>query len=157
MKKIIFAAMCMLLPFICSADGSAVQSAIAKQEFEIRVDMIYPQAGPSINADATYFLKFSGEKVTSYLPFFGESHTSIIANVDEPGIIFDDQPAKELKIEKVTKKKTTKYEISFTVDANSEHFDFFVEISEDGQATISCNSMNRSPMSYTGALLFATE
>jgi len=115
--------------------------------------MIYPQAGPSIDSDGSYSLKVSGGKVTSYLPFFGESHSSIIAGVDETGIKFEDQPVK-LKIEKKVKKKTTKYEVSFSVEANSDRYDFFVEIWDEGQANISCIYMRRSPMSYSGELVF---
>ena len=127
-----------------------VKEAVEKLELKIVVSTIMPNIGPSIPTTDGYFLQFKDDVVNSYLPFFGESHSSVMYGVDETGIKLEDYEA-DIKVEKGKKGKKT---IRFNGKSGNDTWSFIVDIWPEGQANISCTCATKSGMNYIGEVEF---
>lgn len=127
-----------------------VKDAVEKLDLKIVVNTILPNIGPTINTTDGYYLKIKGNVVNSYLPFFGESHSSVMYGVDETGIKLQDC---ETKIHK-EKGKKGKVTLFFEGKSGNDIWRFIVDIWPEGQSNITCNCTTKSGISFIGELEF---
>lgn len=131
--------------------GELTQKALDEHQMIVEVKFINPVGASAFPSFDGYRMKISGGKVKAYLPYFGRSYTPIIAGVDESGIVFDDC---EIEIrEDYSKSSKGKYFWKFSAESGNEKVDVVISFMNDGSAQISCNSVNRSPITYRGELI----
>lgn len=162
MKRIILFALSCILLSSCSifagmsqeekdALAANVQNAIAEQNFKIDVSVIQPFSGPVIHTQGEYSLEVKDGKANSYLPFFGESHNASYGGT-ESGIKFKDYPV-ELAIQNVGTRKGETI-IAFNAKSFNDVWRVVVQIWDNGKASISCTTREKTPMTFTGDLVF---
>lgn len=123
-----------------------IEALIDAKNFVFEAQKLTPQGGRLINLDyGVYFLKFSEEKTTCDLPFFGRGFN--VGYGSDGGIKFEGKP-ENLKIEK--KKKS--FILKTTVKGKDDVYDLMFTIFFDGGTSLSVNSNNRSPIFYDGEI-----
>jgi len=124
-----------------------IESLIDSKKFDFEAQKVSPQGGRVINLDYnTYFLKFSTEKTTCDLPFFGRAYNVAYGGANG-GIKFEGIP-ENIKVEK----KKNSYTLKTTVKGKDDVYDLMFSIFFDGGTTLSVNSNNRAFISYTGEI-----
>ena len=127
-----------------------VEEALQNQNLNIEVTYVSPARGRSFPSTDGYYLRIQDGVVNSYLPFFGESHASIVYGVDPTGIEFKDCPV-EL-YDNGSKPEKGRYSWKFHAMSGKEPVIVYVTFFQNGSAQISCNPTNRSAMNYSGEL-----
>jgi hypothetical protein len=107
----------------------------------------FPSGGRSTTiSSGASTVKFTPELITSDLPFFGTSTRPAGYGTDS-GLKFEGKPE-----EYTQEQKKKGYEISLVVKTNDDSYRINLTASSDGYASLSINSNNRSPMSYSGII-----
>ena len=94
----------------------------------------------------TNYIKFKGDSVDIYLPYFGVRQMGGGYN-DRSGIKFEGVP-EDLEITENENKKYVRYK--FTANDETENYQFFITLYANGNASTSVNSSQRDNISYTG-------
>ncbi|WP_163399288.1 DUF4251 domain-containing protein [Flavobacterium fluviatile] len=124
-----------------------IEGLINSKNFVFEAQKVMPQGGRMLNLDYnTYFLKFSEDKTTCDLPFFGRGFNVPYGGGDG-GIKFEGVP-ENIQIEK--KKKS--YNIKAVVKGKDDVYNLFLSVFFDGGASLSVNSNNRASISYDGEI-----
>jgi hypothetical protein len=126
------------------------EELINSRTFVFSGTMAHPQGGRTVNLTTTpNFVKFSPGLIDSDMPFFGRAYSG--AGYGSPGgLTFKGKP-EEFSVEK-TKKG---YFITAVVKADNESYNISLTVSPEGSGSLSINSVNRSSMSYSGAIASA--
>lgn len=120
-----------------------VEQQIASRHFKIDVSMAYPMSGNSIPLTSPYSLELRQDSADVFLPYFGRAYSVPYGGGN--GLHFR-SPVTGLNMEK--KKKG--YEISFTSKTEEDTYDFFIDITDEGAASISVTMRNRQSIRYSG-------
>ena len=137
-----------------------LKSFAQKKEFEIENRWANPMRAntvtfinnPNFNSGNvnlignTNYIKFKGDSVDIYLPYFGVRQMGGGYN-DRSGIKFEGIP-QDLEITENENKKYVRYE--FTANDETENYQFFITLYANGNASTSVNSSQRDNISYTG-------
>ena len=115
---------------------------VDSKEFVFVGKRAFPQ-GLSTN---TNFIEFKPDFIKSEMPFFGRGYSGIGYGGDS-GLKFEGKP---LEFTIVKAKKT--YELNARVKGESDVFRITLSILEEGSATLTINSNNRSAISYYGEI-----
>ncbi|MDR2917353.1 MAG: DUF4251 domain-containing protein [Tannerella sp.] len=70
-----------------AAQEAELRKAIENHEFVIDVDRMLPMSGPSRTLTSSYSLEINGDKVKSYLPYFGRAYSVPYGGGE--GLVFD--------------------------------------------------------------------
>jgi len=162
MKRIIAIAFASILLSSCSifsgmtkeeqaARAVAVEKAIADMDFKIDVKTIYPNFGMPIHTANEYELVVKDGKVTSWLPFFGQSRNSAYGGTDS-GIKFKDWPITPQVLRNNGKDGHTT--IVFNAKSFNDVWHVTVDIWDNGTASVNCDTRDKSIMRYDGELVF---
>lgn len=123
-----------------------IESLIDSKKFDFEAQKANPQGGRLIFLDYnTYFLRYSPEKTTADLPFFGRAFH--VAYGGEGGIKFEGVPENT----KITKSKKS-YVIKTAVKGKDDLYNLMLTVFFDGNASLSINSNNRAFISYEGVI-----
>ena len=113
-------------------------------DFVFDAEYVMPQSGRMIYLDYNrHYLALSPEIVKCDLPFFGRAF--YVPYGGDGGIKFEGKP-ENIKVEKNNKS----YSIKATVKGKDDVYNLFFAVFYDGGTTLSINSNNRVPISYTG-------
>lgn len=127
-----------------------VKASIEKLDLKIVVSTIMPNVGPTIPTSDGYYLKIHDGVVNTYLPFFGESHSSVMYGADDTGIKVEDAET-DIKVDKGKKGKKT---LRFNAKSGNDTWSFIVDIWPEGQANISCTCATKTGMNFIGEVEF---
>lgn len=126
-------------------------SLVESNRFQIEINRVYPRSGH----DASRFnprgtIIINDTLAEGNLPFFGRAYT--LPYGEGGGIEFKNNVEKRtIKInEKKKKNKMISYD--FSVRGNNDVFKFHIEISIDGNCSVSLSSNNRENITYSGTL-----
>jgi hypothetical protein len=123
-----------------------IETLIDSKKFDFEAQKATPQGGRFIILDySTYFLKFSPDKITCDLPFFGRGFN--IPYGGDGGIKFEGTP-ENMRIDK----KNKNYDLRVTVRGENDIYDLRLTIFFNGNATLFINSNNRASISYDGVI-----
>ena len=123
-----------------------VDSLINSREFVFVAIRALPQSGKSIDlTGSSYTVTFHTEKIESYMPFFGRAYN--VEYGGRGGLMFEGKPD-EYTI--LPRKDGKGFEIKATVIVSPESYKLMLFVSLDGHATLTINSIQRSPISYYG-------
>ena len=106
-----------------------------------------PMSGGSIHLTSEYTLDIEGEKVTSWLPFFGRAY-SVPYNSREGGIKFSEKVDKP-----VWKRVKHGYRTLVEVKTGDDFYSLNLNVTDSGYGTLDVSSKNRQPISFNGIVV----
>lgn len=119
---------------------------VESKEFVFNVQRVIPQGARTFNPTSAYNVEFHSDSINSYLPYIGRGFSGIGYGGDE-GMIFAGRP-RVYTLEK-TKKA---YQIKAEVKGKNDTFSMVLSVFFEGNAYLTINSNNRSPISYDGEI-----
>ncbi len=123
-----------------------IDSLIHSKAFVFIATRALPQGGGSIDMTSnSNSLKFSPDKITSYMPYFGRAYS--IDYGGDAGIKFEGKP-KEFNI--AAHKSGKGYEIKVRVEVTRDTYQLMLIVNPAGDATLTINCNQRSTISYFG-------
>ena len=122
-----------------------IEKLIAGKCFKIDISMAYPMRGRSIPLTSLYSLELKQDSVDVYLPYYGRAYS--VPYGGGKGLHFC-STATDLHVEKEKKG----YAISFSSKTEEDTYDFWIDISEEGFASISVTMRNRQSIRYSGEI-----
>lgn len=125
--------------------------ALEQGELCFEVDRILPMRGPSFPSNDGYRITVKDGEVDGFLPFFGESYTSVVYGSDNTGIKFEHCPV--YIDESQSKPSKGKYVWNFAARSGMEKVYVTITFFSNGSADVSCKPTNRTLMNYNGRLI----
>jgi len=119
---------------------------IQNRDYTVLVNYANPMRGKQIYLTSQYDLRIKKDSAFSYLPFFGIAYSAPYGG-GEGGIKFS-EPMINYSIK--SNKKSTGWDIHFKVKAKEDEYEIFLNISNNGSATFSVNSINKQVISFDG-------
>lgn len=145
-----------LLVISCGGSSGLVQNynelneVVESREFQIEHDWAFPQSGDRIDLIGNpNHVRFIGDSVAVFLPYFGVRHSGVSYGSREGGIRYEG-PAENLQVSEISGKD--RMEIRFSGEMNNENLEFRVILFSNGNAHTSVNSSQRGSISYQGKL-----
>lgn len=142
-------------------EAKAAAEAQKKQEiaqlldsgtFTITIDKLLPMRGGIRNLTPSYSFSCNDNKVNTYLPYVGSSHSAPM-NPSELSIELKD---KEVEISKKETKKGWEYSFQTRIESG-ESASFTLSVSQNGYVNIQLNCGERDSISYSGELVLPTK
>lgn len=125
-------------------DKATVQQLVQSKNFVFRAQTVLPMSGASRQLTSEYDIRFLGDSVVSYLPYFGRAYSA--AYGEGGGIKFTSK-----KFEyKAKQRRKGGWEISITPEDTKDVQQLNLTVSENGYASLQVTSNNRQPISYNG-------
>ncbi len=126
----------------------AVKNMVNKQNYVFMAQFANPLGWKTINLNYNYNVVISRDSVDSYLPYYGRAYVAPYNPTDpaQTGIQFK---TKKFDYQEDADKKGN-YAVTIIPHDVKETRKFFLNISEEGYATLSVTSNNRQSISFTG-------
>lgn len=128
-------------------DYQQLEALLESREFEIQNDWAIPQRGGNINLSGnSNYIRFQGDSVRLFLPYFGVRHFGggygSDGGVDYEGLVGD------IQIDKEEKRIT----VEFSAEKSSEDYKFYLTLYPNGNTNTTVNSSQRDNISYRGTI-----
>ncbi len=128
---------------------NVVREIVESGTFTIEIDRANPMRGASRNLFPSYEMKIEGDKVTTYLPYFGRSYT---APADPRNLGIELKDYQTIIKQKTNNKKDNIFSFEAKT-AGNETCNFTVTVSAGGSVAISLISSNRQAITYSGQII----
>lgn len=128
-------------------DKSVVQNFIQSKEFVFKAQTVLPMTGPSRQLTSDYDVRFLGDSIVAYLPYFGRAYSAGYGEgggIDFTSTKFD---------YKAKQRHKGGWDISITPQDAKDVRQLNITVSEDGYATLQVTSNNRQPISFYGYIV----
>lgn len=171
----VFSVVCIVLIVGCSASkvtseeqNIALEKLLEEKSFEIVSQWAYPQSSFAMNSISSAgllplgstagmidlignsnYLRFKGDTIKAYLPYFGERQMGARLSGNNTGIEFDGLP----KDYSIKKGKKNSYKIRFEIsdkNSNTETYNVLVIVHQNLNSSININSSQRFSIRYKG-------
>jgi hypothetical protein len=152
MKKILGVIVVVLFLFSCSSSKNTTENAAElRQKIEsagyiIEADLAIPMRGRQIPLGGVYTLELKNDSAFAHLPYFGVAQVAPYGGRDG-GIMFEES-VKNYSIR--PNKKNNGWNIEFEVNDKNHNYRFYLDIFNNGNASINVNSSQRDPISFRG-------
>lgn len=125
-----------------------IAALVDSKEFKFIGITAYPQGTRSIDLTTnSNFLKFEKDSIDSEMPFFGRAYSGVAYMGGNGGMHFKG------KIENYSLiKDKKKYLIRAKISEKADTYDLLLTVFLEGNASLSINSFNKSPISYSGRI-----
>lgn len=125
-----------------------LKTMVNSGEYEIENQWAMPLNGSMIDLTGnTNQIRFEGDSVEIYLPYFGVRHSGVDYGGRNGGIKYEG-PLDDLAIQEDPVKE--RINVDFKVSKDNESFDFRVILFSNGNVNTSVNSSARNSISYRG-------
>jgi len=129
-------------------DKAQVHDFIQSKEFVFKAQTVMPMSGGSRQLTTEYDVRFLGDSIISYLPYFGRSYTATYGS-ESGGIDFT-----STKFDYKTKaRKKGGWDVTVKPQDVKEIQEMNFTISENGSASLRVTSTNRQPISFNGYIV----
>ena len=144
--------------FACSAtrpavvtEADTVKSAqvaemLQNRLYKVDFDRAFPMSAPSFALNYPYYVSIIGERVESFLPYFGRAYN--IPYGGGEGLRFA-APVTDYATETGRKGQ---YEISFNARTDEDNYNFMLEVYPTGEAYLTVTSIQRQTISFSGTV-----
>jgi hypothetical protein len=130
-------------------DFEDLQQLVESGNFKIENQWAIPLGGNQINLTTNInYIKFKGDSVELFLPYFGVRHAG--GGYGRSGGMEINDLVENLEISENPSKETITVE--FEGNQNNENLEFFIQLFANGNTSTSVNSSERSTISYRGHL-----
>ena len=124
-----------------------INALVDSKEFVFVAKIAFPQGFRSIGLTTnTNFIEFKPDFIKSEMPFFGRVYSGIAYGGDA-WLKFEGKPA----VFSIVRVKKT-FELNATMRGEGDVFKITLSILDEGSATLTINSNNRSAISYYGEI-----
>ena len=127
-----------------TSDQSTIQNFIKARTFVFRAQSVIPMTGSARTLTSDYEVKFSGDTLTCYLPYFGRAYS---AGYGEGGGLNFTSTKFEYK---ARERKKGGWDITIDPKDANDVREMNFTVSEKGYASLQVLSNNRQPISFTG-------
>lgn len=128
-------------------DKALIQNFVQSKEFVFKAQTVLPMSGVSRQLTSDYDVRFLGDSIIAYLPYFGRAYS---AGYGEGGGI-DFTSTKFDYSAKQAKKGGWNISVKPKDAKDIQQLNF--TISENGNATLQVTSNNRQPISFNGYIV----
>lgn len=126
-------------------DKTQVKNFIESKEFVFKAQTVMPMSGGSRQLTTDYDVRFLGDSIISYLPYFGRSYTATYGS-EGGGIDFT-----STKFDyKVKARKKGGWDVTIKPSDVKEIQEMNFTISDNGSTSLRVTSTNRQPISFYG-------
>jgi hypothetical protein len=132
-----------------SKDPAENQRIIESKNYVFKAQYASPQRGRTVPLTSEYDLTVAGDSLVSYLPYFGRAYSAPIDPTKGAGMF----TSVKFDYSISPNDKKGKWEISIQPRDVSEVQQMFLEIFDNGTATLRIQFQNRQPMSYSGYIV----
>jgi Domain of unknown function (DUF4251) len=128
-------------------DKAVVQKLVQSKNFVFKAQTALPLTGGIRQLTPDYEVRFLGDSVVSYLPYFGRAYSAPLPN--DNGLDFT-----STKFEyKASQKKKGKWEIEINPKDTRDVRQMNLTVTESGYATLQVTSDNRQSISFDGYIV----
>ncbi len=127
-----------------AATQQLVQQMLDKRMYKVDFDRAFPMAGPSFALNYPYFVSVIGDRVESFLPYFGRAYTIPFGGGE--GLSFE----APITGYSVKEGKKGQHLITFNARSDEDDYTFNLEIYPTGEAFLNINAINKQGMSFDG-------
>jgi len=129
-------------------DKAVVQDFINSKNFVFKAQTALPLSGSSKMLTSDYDVRFLGDSIVAYLPYYGRAYTAVYGT-EGGGIHFT-----STKFEyKAKPRKKGGWEVSIRPSDTRDVRELNFTISENGNASLQVTSNNRQPISFQGYVM----
>lgn len=129
---------------------SELKELVASRNFEIENEWANPVGGGRIILIGNpNHIKFQGDSVDVYLPYFGVRHSGGGYNNSEGGLKYKG-PVREFEV--FEKPDKGRIEMEFETDNKGEILEFYITLFPGNNATTNVNTTQRTTISYQGEI-----
>lgn len=112
-------------------------------EFQARNALVSRGGSVDLTTNRNY-VRFTPELIDSYMPFFGRAYS---IGFNDKGLRFRGKP-EDFKI----RKRRKQFEVNASVAAEQDMFRIYMNVTPDGNASMTITSTNREPMNFSGSI-----
>ena len=128
-----------------SFTAKQIQELINDKHYAFEAQTMNPQRGGTKQLTTEYFLKVSGDSLSSYLPYFGRAYTAPMNAAD------NDYDFTSTKFDyAVSAGKKDSYKISIKTKDRNSNTSFELTVYDNGNAYLHVTNNDREPVSFTG-------
>ncbi len=109
------------------------------------VQSVQPSGSSTVNVSTGYTLEAKDSIFKAQLPYFGRAYSASYGG--DGGIVFEASP-EHLKITLNEKKRMVN--VKFEIRGQNDKYDLYLSVGSSGYGSLSINSQNRQPVSYSG-------
>ena len=124
--------------------AQAVNNALAKRNYVIDIDMMYPTGAPARRLTNDYILKVEGDMMTSYLPYFGRAWD--LPYGGGHGLNFE----ADIQESDVFRETDGSYTVRLLIRTDEDTHVYTFQIFPNGSTSLLVQSKNREPINYSG-------
>jgi len=118
---------------------------IESGRYMFTVHSVQPSGSGTINVSAGYTLEAKDSIFIAQLPYFGRAYSASYGG--DGGIVFEASP-EHLNITLNEKKRMVN--VKFEIRGKNDKYDLYLSTGSSGYASLSINSQNRQPVTYSG-------
>ncbi|MFO7670951.1 MAG: DUF4251 domain-containing protein [Bacteroidales bacterium] len=111
------------------------------------VQSVQPTGARTVHTTPGYTLEASDSIFKAYLPYYGRSYQSGFGG--DGGIEFEASP-ENLTI--TVNEKKQMIQVQFEISGKNDKYDLYLSAGSSGYGSLSINSQNRQPISYSGTI-----
>ena len=126
--------------------AAEIKQLIEKGDFVFTARFANPMSGPKIDLTSVYDLKFKGDSVEAWLPYYGRAFQVPYADHDG-GIKFK---AKVDRIETTFNEKKKSYQLNFEVKDQRDTYKMNLFVGLSGYGNLNVNMNHRQSISFSG-------
>ena len=128
-------------------DKTVIQHMVNSKQFTFKAQTALPMTGMSKQLTTDYDVKFFGDSIVAYLPYFGRAYSAPYGG--EGGINFTSTQFEY----KAKPRKKGGWDISIKTKDTRDVRELNFTISETGSANLQVNSNSRQPISFQGYVM----
>jgi hypothetical protein len=128
-------------------DKSTLQNFIQSKQFVFKAQTVLPMTGAARQLTSDYDVRFNGNSITAYLPYFGRAYSAGYGEgggIDFTSTKFDYS---------VKQRKKGGWDITISPKDAKDVREMNFTVSEKGYATLQVSSDNRQPISFMGYIV----
>lgn len=127
-------------------DKALVENFIRSKEFVFKAQTVLPMSGTSRQLTSDYDVRFLGDSIVAYLPYFGRAYSAGYG--EGGGIDFT-----STNFDYTAKQRKKGWDISIKPKDAKDVQQLNFTVSENGYATLQVTSNNRQPISFNGYIV----
>jgi hypothetical protein len=146
-KPVLFLLLAVGFGVVHAQDSSSIKTALETKHFLFKAQTALPTSGKLRQLTGEdYQVRVSGDSTVSYLPYFGRAYSASMGS--EGGIKFT---STQFDYEVKARRKGG-WDVTLRPKDVSDVREFFMTVSESGNASLRATTNNRQPISYNGTV-----
>ncbi len=121
---------------------------LSSRLYKIDFDRAYPATAQSFALNDYYFISVVGDRIESFLPYYGQVYTAIYGGTGEEGLRFEGTISQYVE----RRGRGGRWDISFRARTEGDTYNLGLRISPSGECNLTISSMRKQSISFTGSI-----